>query len=279
MLSPEQLSWLEILAGHPLSRDAAAASGGAETNPPGDGAVAGDGADEASSGGGAHRTKKTIAAKPAPPVPRADLGKPQQDRADKLLKEMPDDDQKKVKKLLDDATPDKRKYLTKALASKHTAAELEAFAKEISGMDQKTMDEKLHLVGLSSGKGIKQQWHDSCGPTTVQAMMGELDPIYALKLHNENPDLTAADNSDGAKKNPKMAEEQRKMLEVTGHGSAVSRDQHEGVGAGMDITGLLGDQTPKIGVKFALEGTETDEKMTIAAIIEAASLGTMPRRR
>ena len=40
-------------------------------------------------------------------------------------------------------------------------------------------------MGLAKGKGIKQQWHDSCAPTTMQAMMGELDPIYALKLHEE----------------------------------------------------------------------------------------------
>lgn len=195
---------------------------------------------------------------PQKPVPRADLGKPQQDRADKLLGAMSDDDKAKVQKILDDAPEGEKKYLTKALASKHSAAEIEAFSKKIAGKDQKWMDENLHLVGLSSGKGIKQQWADSCGPTTVQAMMGELDPVYALKLHEENKNITDADDSSGTAMNEKMAEEQRKNLEKYG-GIAVDRDHH---GAGMTLGGLLNDQTDKIGVKFDIESVRGDDKMT-----------------
>ena len=132
------------------------------------------------------------------------------------------------------------------------------FAKKIKGKDQKWLDENLHLVGLSEGKGIKQQWHDSCGPTTVQAMMGELDPLYALKLHEENTDITSVDDSDGTKKNSKMAAEQKTILE--GHGGiAASRDSH---GQGMSLGGTLNEQTDKIGLKFETESVADDAGMT-----------------
>ncbi len=250
MLSPEQISWTEKFVGFRLSDSEVPAGSGMS-----------DGEDP-SAGGIIDSIKGLFKSKPQRPVPRADLGKPQQDRASELMEAMPDDDRAKVQKLLSQAKGDEKKYLTKAVASKHSAAELEVFYKEIAGKDQKWMDENLHLIGLSSGKGIKQQWHDSCGPTTVQAMMGELDPVYALKLHKENKDVTKSNEADGEAMDPKMAEEQRAMLEDRGGGVAVSRDQHEGTGKGMNITNLLGDQTPKIGLKFSLEGTETDEKMT-----------------
>src|SRR5262249_5258482 len=135
-------------------------------------------------------------AKAMPPLPRGDVGGPQKERADKLMAAMSDDDKKKVQAVMDAASPEAKKDLTKVLASKHSAAEIEEFSKKIEGKDQKWMDEHLHLVGLSDGKGIKQQWADSCGPTTVQAMKGELDPMFALKLHEENADLTNANNAD-----------------------------------------------------------------------------------
>jgi Papain-like cysteine protease AvrRpt2 len=144
------------------------------------------------------------------------------------------------------------------LASKHSAAELEAFSKKIAGKDQKWLNDNLHLVGQSNGKGIKQQWHDSCGPTTVQAMMGELDPIYALKLHEQNTDITSVDDSDGERRNPLMAEQQKTWLEGHG-GTAVSRDGTGG--QGMPLDGLLNEQTSKIGLKFQIESTSGDGKM------------------
>jgi hypothetical protein len=255
MLTAEKRKWIEDILGVTVPQ-----GNGVDGPPVGAEAQAGAG-DEA--GGGVWDTIKGWFGgkkKPEPqkPVPRADLGQPQQDRADKLLGAMSDDDRKKVQKLLDDAPADQKKYLTKAIATKHTAAEIEAFARKIAGKDQKWMDENLHLVGLSEGKGIKQQWADSCGPTTVQAMKGELDPIYALKLHEENTDITKADDSDGTDLNAKMAAEQKKNLEDHG-GIAVNRDHH---GAGMTLTGHLNEQTDKLGVKFDIESVGTDDGMT-----------------
>jgi hypothetical protein len=217
-------------------------------------------------GGIKDKIKALFAKKPKPkpvaPIPRADLGKPQQDRADKLLGDMSKDDKEKVQKVLTSATPEAKKYLTKAIANKHSAAEIEAFAKKIAGKNQAWMDENLHLVGLSQGKGIKQQWHDSCGPTTIQAMTGELDPIYALKLHEENTDMTSVDNTEATKINPKMAEEQRAELE--GHGG-VAASRSKDTGKGMGLKGILGEQKDKTGLQFEnidLEAGDLDAQMT-----------------
>jgi hypothetical protein len=215
--------------------------------------------------------------KPAQPVPRAALGKAQQDRGDKLLKAMSKEDQEKVNKLLANAKGDEKSYLTKAIASKHSAAELEQFAKKIAGKDQKWTNDNLHLVGDSSGTGIKQQWHDSCGPTTTQAMMGELDPVYALKLHEENAQVTKVDEKDGEKLNPKMADEQKAWLE--GHGGiAKSRDPVTSTGGkGIALGGLLNEQTSKIGVKFDIESTGSEAEMDTALNdAESALKGGLP---
>jgi len=175
---------------------------------------------------------------------------------------MSDDDKAKVQKVLKDAAPEAKKYLTKAISTKHSAAEIEAFAKKIAGKDQAWMDENLHLVGLSEGKGIKQQWHDSCGPTTIEAMTGELDPIYALKLHEENTDITTVDKKNATKINANMAEDQRAKLE--GHGGAAVSRSGSG-GKGMALNGILGEQKDKTGLNFEnidLEAGDLDAKMT-----------------
>jgi hypothetical protein len=190
---------------------------------------------------------------PPPPVKPGEAGPAQTDRADKLLKGMPPEDQAKVKKLLDEAPPQEKGYLQKALASKHTAAELEEFHKQIAGKDAAWLEKNLHVVGQSQGKGIKQQWHDSCGPTTIQAMKAELDPIYALKLRTENPNFQEADNSDGTKLNPKMADEQKTILTGKG-GIARNRDSS---GKGMPLTDALNDQTATTGLKFDIEEVDS----------------------
>lgn len=186
---------------------------------------------------------------PPPPVKPGEAGPAQHARSEKLLKGMKPEDQAKVKKLLDDAPPQEKGYLEKALASKHSAAELEDFHKQIAGKDAAWLEENLHVVGQSEGKGIKQQWHDSCGPTTIQAMKAELDPIYALKLRTENPDFEKADDTDGTKLNPKMAQEQKDILVGQG-GIARNRDTP---GQGMPLTDALNDQTATTGLKFKIE--------------------------
>lgn len=193
---------------------------------------------------------------PPPPVKRAELGPAQTTRATKLLDKMPPEDKKKVQDILDAAKPDEAKYVQKALASKHSAAEIDEFYKKIKGKDAAWLDKNLHVTGESDGTGIRQQWHDSCGPTTTQAMKAELDPIYALKLRSEAKDVHQMDETDGTKVNPKMAEEQRSMLVGEG-GIAVNRDDPDN-GKGIPLTGLLNKQSDTTGFDFKIEGVTDD---------------------
>jgi hypothetical protein len=186
------------------------------------------------------------------------LGDAQRKVVGDKLKKLNSEDKKKVEQLTKDAKSKKEKeYILKGLATNHSVAELEAFAKKIRGKDEKWLKDNLSLTGSSEGKGVKQQWSHSCNATTVQAVKGQLDPIYALKLHEENKDITDADDSDGAKMNKKLAAEQKKMLESEysgkdfGKHKGVAADRDEGAkGGGRWADDLLNDMSSVTGVKY-----------------------------
>jgi hypothetical protein len=223
-------------------------------------------ADGAPASAAARTTPPPLPARPppAPVVPCAALGDTQRTRADQFVAKMSEKDQAAVKKLFDDAkSPEERNYLIKTVASGHGAAELASFAKKIAGKDKAWMETNLHLVGGSSGKGIKQQWSDSCAPTTAEAIQGELDPLYALTLRMKSPDLTEADDSDGAAKNPVMAKDQKAMLEAGG-GKVASRldPSRKGVGMGVaPFTTLLNNRNKKNGLTFTAHTVGGDVTM------------------
>ena len=133
-------------------------------------------------------------------------------RATTKLEAMGKAEKEKVQKLLDEAPTEKhRQNLRKAIASGHAADEIETFAARIKDKDEKWLQDNLHLTSNSTGRGIQQQFHMSCQATVVQALKAELDPIYALKLHDENPDVSELAGSDSIS----MAREQKEMLEST----------------------------------------------------------------
>jgi hypothetical protein len=187
--------------------------------------------------------------------PVGPVGPMQLKRADAARAKLSADDQKKYQGLLDAAKTEKaRTAITKGLASGHSVAELEAFAAKIAGKDDKWMQDNLSLTGDSQGKGIKQQWMMSCNATAVEAVRGELDPLYALKMHEDNPNLTQRDDNDGAKLNPKMAADQKALLETkdsTGYAGvalSVNKDtQHQG----RWNTDLLNNVKDVTGVAYA----------------------------
>ena len=175
-----------------------------------------------------------------------------QSRADDAMDKMPPEDKDKVQALLDNAQSDaERKMLTKAIAAGHTPQEVDEFAQKIGGMDQDWLNDHARLVGDSSGKGIKQQWSDSCAPTSVEAIKGELDPIYAMKLREQNPDFREADDHDPTAKNPAMAADQKKMLEDKGGKAAPRDDAKDGEGSSYQ------DQ---LNTNFADQGLQFDKK-------------------
>lgn len=178
------------------------------------------------------------------------LGSEQTGRAGELEKKLSPDDQKKYQDLLAKAkTPKEKSYVTKGLAAGHSVTELATFAAKIAGKDEKWMQDNLSLTGHSDGKGVKQQWSHSCGPTTFEAVMGELDPLYALKMTEENAHLSDVDTADANKLNPKMAADQKAMLVASPRGVAVSRDQAAS-GKGMWITDNLNKVAASTGLKY-----------------------------
>ena len=63
--------------------------------------------------------------------------------------------------------------------------------------------------------GLYQRFGDSCAPTSAQMLRGEADPMYALRVHRDGLTDPAADTETG--------EEQRRVLEDVGGGTAISR--------------------------------------------------------
>lgn len=142
-------------------------------------------------------------------------------------------------------------YLHKALAAGRTMAEIQQFFDEIHGQDATWMQDNLKLTGDSSGGGIRQQFENTCNVTTVQALRGELDPIYALQVHKANPDMHLVDEDNPYLHNPSLAREQQELLE-TGyegakadeHGEVIEArplDDEESEGRSIDdlLTGLM----------------------------------------
>ena len=93
--------------------------------------------------------------------------------------------------LLTNASADiERAFIAKALASDHTVAEVTTFATTIKGMSEAWLIQNLNVFQVTSaadtggGTGIIQQFGNSCGPTSVQVLRAEADPIYALALNS-----------------------------------------------------------------------------------------------
>jgi hypothetical protein len=201
-----------------------------------------------------------LAAKQVEP---AILGSAQNDRADAVLKKMSKDDQEAVQKLMDTAKSEPEKqFLLKGVAAGHSVKELQDFAKKIQGKNAKWMQDNLSLTGSSSGTGVKQQWKMSCNATTVEAVRGQMDPIYALKMHEDNPTLDQVDNADATKMNPKLAADQKSMLE-TGYSGAATIYKGGGVATSRGGTGGAGRWADDLlnGISDSTGTTYTTQKI------------------
>ena len=194
------------------------------------------------------------------------LGAAQSARAEALIKSMPEKDAKELRSVLDRAKSEsERQYLTKGVAAGHSIKEVKAFAAKIAGKDAKWLQDNLSLTGNSEGKGVKQQWSMSCNATAQEAVRGEMDPIYALKMHEENPHLTEADETSGTKLNKSLGQEQKKLLESKNPdgskgGDAVARGS--GIAAdGRWNTDLLNNIQKSTGLSYERKRVGVDETM------------------
>jgi chromosome segregation ATPase len=191
-------------------------------------------------------------------IDRKIIGSAQKERAESKLNALDEESRKRFNKLAEQAkSPAELDYLTKSLAANYSIDEIEAFAKKINGKNDEWMQNNLRLTGSTDGKGVKQQWKHSCNATTAQAVRGELDPIYALKLHEENTDITSADNADATKTNPKLAAEQKKMLEskytggVAGGTAGTALNRGDAGKSGRWGDDLVNNMSETTGVEYA----------------------------
>jgi hypothetical protein len=197
-----------------------------------------------------------------PPI----LGKYQEARADQKYEALNGGDKETFGWLLGKAkSPDEQAYIRKALAAGYSMDDIEKFADQIRGKGSTWLSENLRATGdADNAPGLKQQWSCSCAPTTAEVVRAEMDPIFALKLHQENTDITQADprprnpydpseytGGTGPKGDRGVADDQREILEGN-DGNAVERNK-EG-GRGMPTDDALNTETKWTGITY--EGHE-----------------------
>ena len=79
-------------------------------------------------------------------------------------------------------------FICKALAAERSVGDIATFANTIRSQPDTWLISNLAItpdqtpVGSSAQTGAMQQWQMSCGPTTVQVLQAETDPIFALSI-------------------------------------------------------------------------------------------------
>lgn len=109
-------------------------------------------------------------------------------------------------------------YLDKALAVGHDIDSLGDFALAIEGKDDGWLRTNLTAYDPLRGRGLTQQWGDSCVASIAQTIRAEIDPIYALSLHQANQDIYSRwngaaykDGGDELGPNASLVREQRRL--------------------------------------------------------------------
>jgi hypothetical protein len=162
-----------------------------------------------------------------------------------------------------------REYIMKALAAGNSVDDVCWFAGQIKGKSDDWMQKNLRLSGNGDGDpGLSQQWSTSCGPATAQVLRGEMDPVYSLRMHQDNVDIHAIDPQPNATifqrlfamvgiptGNVNEADEQAKILN-DGGGVAVERGQSGG--KGMNFAQAFNEMTQWTGVTYIDHGATTD---------------------
>jgi hypothetical protein len=147
---------------------------------------------------------------------------------------------------------DERAYLKKAVAAGNSIEDVTWLAGQIRGKDRFWLHGNLRLVDDSrnGGKGLIQQWSNSCVPTAAEVIRGEIDPVYALRTRQANYDITAAGP------NKALADEQTNMLGMV---DAIPTPSGQPAGTGMNSEfGINYLSFPQAGVgygKVAVNGS------------------------
>ncbi len=207
--------------------------------------------------------------------PDIGFGDHQQARAAAALAAMSAADYVKMRSMVNAQQGDvARAYLLKALAAGNSLGEIERFAGTIHGQSNGWLIANLSLadpLGLANGGGIPQQSKDSCNAAMLIAMMGDLDPILALRVR-ENPDTIEL-----------VARLERLMLETRYQGDnpsaqegdkgvGVPRDFADGKGRGRFIDDFLNAQSKWTGISFTSEMNPTAPRV-IAVLDQSLAAG------
>jgi hypothetical protein len=181
------------------------------------------------------------------------------------------DDYQTFRGLLDQAERlTEKAYLAKALAARRTMAEISTFAGRIRGQSEDWMFERLTVTGirnwLENGEGITQQFGNSCGPTSVQVVHAEYDPIYALSLHDGGDVHAAVDDAvtnPANRPNATTATEQQNMLIGPNRNPATDRSNPAG-GAWVesDLNNLSGSTGITYTTQMVGTGISLDDAIT-----------------
>jgi hypothetical protein len=150
----------------------------------------------------------------------------QASRAELRVLGLPDSEFSALRSLLEQAGSDMEwAFLLKAAAAQRSISDITAFAERIRGMSERWLMRNLMVVDLANDltpgeadpeeRGIMQQYGNSCGPTSVQLIHAQADPIYALELRSAGPIDQAPDNAVSNPEtiaNQQLANEQAAML-------------------------------------------------------------------
>ena len=103
----------------------------------------------------------------------------------------------------------KNKYITK---DNSAGQEVEKFADDIRGMDAEELKKTTSVRDHGDDKGLRQKYTMTCGPTSIQIVYGESDPVFALNVNKEGKNTLKHDN--------KVGDQQKALLNQT---SAIPR--------------------------------------------------------
>ncbi len=215
---------------------------------------------------------------------REAMGEHQRQRVQPAFEALSPAEQAAFEELLAQAgSPAEQAQLLKALAAGNDLPVLGEFAARIRGQDEGWLERNLRLTGSDRDeRGIRQQFHDTCGVTTVQAMRGAYDPVYALRVRDENGDVTRANDADAYDPsfNPDLAAEQQALTEAPYEGTTF--EPHEGVavprsalgGGGRWVDDQLNELEPSTGLRYTtlLDPTPGEASEVLREQLEAGRL-------
>src|SRR6185436_4267376 len=134
-------------------------------------------------------------------------------RANAALDRMSHEDHARFARALAGAkTDEERAVLLKALVSGSPPSDIEWLGSQIHGKGHDWLLSQTTLTDPGeAGGGVQQQFETTCGSTTVEAMRGTYDPVWALRMHQHNPKMGHVDVTDPWNLNPNLAADQKAL--------------------------------------------------------------------